>query len=79
MTLYKNNVEADVRIGEGVITIKRKGSSELVQAKVVASDVNEAGTTVKLWLDRLVHAPHETNIGGHAVDGAFVTEITLNT
>lgn len=79
MTVYKDNVEADVRIGEGVVSIKRKGSSELVQANVVASDVNDAGTTVKLWLDRLVHAPHETCIGGHAVNGAFVTEISLNT
>ncbi len=79
MTVYKDYVEADVRIGEGTVSIKRKGSSQLVQANVVASDVNEDGSTIKLWLDRLVHAPHETCIGGHAVNGAFVTEIALDT
>lgn len=77
MTIYKDIVEADVRIGEGVVTIKRKGSSELVQAKIVATQPGDAETRARLWLDRLIHSAHETNIGGYPVTGAFVSEIEL--
>jgi hypothetical protein len=77
MSIYKDVVEADVRIGEGVVSIRRKGSSEVVQANIVASDYDESGQPTRLWLDRLVHAIHETEIGGHPVNGAFVTELAL--
>jgi len=75
---YKDTVEADVRIGDGVVSIKRKGSSEIVQAKVLSTEPAKDGEATRLWLDRLVHAKHETSIGQYHVRGAFVTEISLN-
>ena len=77
MNILKNDVEADVRIGDGVVSIKRKGSSAIVQAKVVATEPAKDGNPTRVWLDRLVHATHETSIGQHRVTGAFVTEMSL--
>ena len=74
---YNNDVEADVKVGDAVVSIRRKGSSEVVQASIVATESDESGKPVRLWLDRLVHAAHEYVIGGHPVTGAFVTEIVI--
>lgn len=78
MRTYNSDVEADVKVGEAVVTIRRKGSSEVVQASIVASDCDAAGKPCRLWLDRMVHADHESSIGGYAVSGAFVTEISIS-
>ena len=78
MKIYKDEVEADVRIGEGVVTIRRKGSSELVQSNIVSTNFDSEGKITHIWLDRIVHADHEVSIGGHSVTGAFVTEMRLN-
>lgn len=75
---YSHDVEADVRIGDGIVSVRRKGSSEVVQAKIVASTLDDSGKPTILWLDRLIHASHESVIGGHSVSGAFVTELTLS-
>lgn len=75
--LYKPEVEATVRIGDGVVSIKRKGSSQIVQANVVSTEAALDGQTTRLWLDRLVHAAHEVSIGGHPVTGAIVSELLL--
>lgn len=74
---YNPNVEATVRVGDGVVSIKRKGVSEIVQANVVSSEAALDGQTTRLWLDRLIHASHEDSIGGYPVKGAFVSEMLL--
>ena len=78
MTILKDHVEADVRIGDGVVSIRRKGSSEIIQAKVLATEPAKDGQPTLLYLDRIVHADHETAIGQYRVKGAFVTELSLN-
>lgn len=77
MKIQINDVEAVVLIGEGVVSIKRKGSAQIVQAKVVATVPATVGVPTRLWLDRLVHAEHETSLGQYPVKGALVTEISL--
>lgn len=78
MKSVSENVDADVRIGDGVVSIRRKGSTEIILANVVATTPAVVGVPTRLWLDRLVHAAHETNIGQYPVKGAFVTELSLN-
>jgi hypothetical protein len=78
MNILKEHVEADVRIGDGIVSIRRKGRSEMIQAKVLATVPAMDGQPTRLWLDRLVHAAHETRIGTHPVSGCYVTEMALN-
>ena len=63
--------EATVTLGEGVVTIKRKGSSALVVANILGTAVSEAITSI--YLDRLVHKPFENSLGDYSVSGAVST------
>lgn len=65
--------DATVEIGEGVVVIKRKGTSRPSVANVLKAEVNEDGHVTRLVLDRLVHRPHETDFCDWHVSGAFVT------
>lgn len=61
--------EANVHLGEGIVVVRRKGSSSPAIANVLGSVPTENGTL--LYLDRLVHQPHENELGGYAVKGAI--------
>ncbi|CAN7641150.1 hypothetical protein [Massilia sp. LjRoot122] len=61
--------EANVHVGDGVVVIRRKGSSIPAVAKILGS-AERAGRQ-HLYLDRLVHKPHENELGGYAVHGAI--------
>lgn len=78
MKTYTCEVEADVRVGEDVLSIRRKGSSEVVQAKILARELEDGGRKERIWLDRLVHAGYEEVIGGNPVTGSYVTEILVS-
>ncbi|WP_353254706.1 hypothetical protein [Burkholderia anthina] len=60
-----------VAIGDGVVTIKRDGSSTATVAGVLGK-VTKGGAEV-VCLDRLVHQPHETEFAGWMVSGAVTT------
>lgn len=77
MRTYKSDVEADVKVGETTVSIRRKGTSEVMQANIVAREALDDSPESRLWLDRLLHAEHESVIGGYPVRGAFVTEILI--
>lgn len=61
--------EADVTLGNGVVTVRRKGSSSLVIANVLGTVATE--TSEAIYLDRLVHKPFEQSLGNFAVTGAI--------
>lgn len=60
-----------VAIGDGVVTIKRDGSSTATVAGVLGK-VTKGGAEV-VCLDRLVHQPYETEFVGWTVSGAVTT------
>lgn len=61
--------EANVHLGEGIVVVRRKGSSSPAIANVLGRVPTEGGTL--LYLDRLVHKPHEGELGGYPVKGAI--------
>lgn len=61
--------EANVHLGEGIVVVRRKGSSSPAIANVLGCVPTASGTL--LYLDRLVHKPHENELGGYAVKGAI--------
>lgn len=61
-------IEANVVIGDGVVTIRRKGASTSVIANILGK--TGTGKSEKIYLDRLVHAPYEDVIGPYVVSGA---------
>lgn len=61
--------DADVTLGNGVVTVRRKGSSSLTIANVLGTTVNDK--TESIYLDRLVHKPFEQSLGNFAVTGAI--------
>lgn len=67
--------DADVHVGDGVVVVRRKGSSAAAIAAVLGRVNIEGGTF--LFLDRLVHKPWEGTLGGYAVKGAISSIITV--
>jgi hypothetical protein len=61
--------EANVHLGEGIVVVRRKGSSSPAVANVLGSISGENGTS--LYLDRLIHKPYESELGGYRVKGAI--------
>jgi hypothetical protein len=61
--------EANVHLGDGIVVVRRKGSSSPAIANVLGSVPGESGTS--LYLDRLIHKPYESELGGYVVKGAI--------
>lgn len=61
--------EANVHVGDGIVVVRRKGSSAPAVANILGSEVTEGRT--HLYLDRLVHKHYENELGGYAVSGAI--------
>ncbi|HVI89367.1 MAG TPA: hypothetical protein VM659_13765 [Dongiaceae bacterium] len=63
-----------VSIGDGVVTVKRRGTRKLILAKILGTVVVD-GLEV-ICLDRLVHERIESEMGGWHVSGAISTLLT---
>ena len=79
--MHKSDVvKATIRIGSGVLSISRKGNSELSTARILGFELAEDGITGSVWLDRLVHTLSESAIGSEeekwSLSGAFVSVLT---
>lgn len=61
-----------VAVGEHDVAVSR--GSTIVTARILGRDLQQDGES--LWLDRLVHAPMETELGAWAVSGAVVSVLT---
>lgn len=59
-----------VRLGEESVAIRRRGRSTTTVAHILGVDRDEAGEPVRVYLDRLVHRPHEDTLGEWRVEGA---------
>lgn len=64
-------VYADITFGDGVISIRRQGSSHVTVANVLGKETDTKTETTYVYLDRIVHRPEETEIGGWKVSGAI--------
>lgn len=65
-----NLKEAHVSIGDGMVVIKFQGVSKKVVANIIGTESNQ-GEVNRIYLDRLVHAPANTEIGSWQVTGAI--------
>jgi hypothetical protein len=65
----ENTNNAIVFVGDGVVTIKRKGTSTTVVANILGTDVQ--GNRRSIYLDRLVHELNEEQLGEFIVKGAI--------
>jgi hypothetical protein len=63
-----SSVEGSIVVTDKLVTIRRKGSSSSVVAHILGK--TGTGASEKIYLDRLVHAPYEDQIGPFAVSGA---------
>jgi hypothetical protein len=70
-----NTSEANVHVGDGVVVVRRDGSSAPAVANVLGSVPTESGTL--LYLDRLVHKPYESELGDYSVKGAISSIIMV--
>lgn len=61
----------EVRLGEGVVTIKRPNQSRLVTANILGRETTSGREHV--YLDRVVHRVHESEFEGWTVSGAVST------
>lgn len=57
-----------VVIGDGVVTIHHPGQSDPILARILGDETSCGWRT--LWLDRLVHRPHDSAIGLWDLSGA---------
>lgn len=69
------NTEANVHLGEGIVVVRRKGSSSPAVANVLGRVAAETETL--LYLDRLVHKPYESELGGYPIRGAISSILVL--
>ena len=70
-----NTTEANVHVGDDVVVVRRDGSSAPAVANVLGSVLTESGTL--LYLDRLIHKPYESELGGYIVKGAISSIIVM--
>jgi hypothetical protein len=71
----ETSTEANVHLGEGIVVVRRKGSSSPAIANVLGSVPTETGTL--LYLDRLIHKPYESELGGYAIKGAISSIVMM--
>lgn len=71
----ETTTEANIHLGDGVVVVRRKGSSSPAIANVLGSVATEIGTL--LYLDRLIHKPYESELGGYAIKGAISSIIVV--
>jgi len=66
-----------VSIGDGLVTIMRRGQTSTIVAEILGVKKNDQGEIVQVWLDRLVHRPQDTEkfIGWH-VSGTVSSILT---
>jgi hypothetical protein len=69
MTMTSETIDASVHIGDGVVVVKRKGSSLPAVANILGTLPGEDGQRV--FLDRLVHRAFERELAGFPVSGAI--------
>jgi hypothetical protein len=66
--------EVDVTVGDGVVIVKRKGSTGTAVANILGSE--EVDNTKRIYVDRLIHKPYESTMGAFNVSGAISTILT---
>lgn len=69
------NIDANVHLGDGIVVVRRKGTSSPAIANVLGSVPTVGGTL--LYLDRLIHKPYESELGGYSVKGAISSIVVV--
>lgn len=69
--------DATVIVTDECVTVKRTGKSSIAVANVLGT--TQEGTKKSIFLDRLVHAAHEKELGEYQVIGAVSSILTIQT
>lgn len=70
----KNRKDVHVEIRDDSVYVRSR-SGETIIAKILG--VVESSGKKSVYLDRLIHAPHENQIGYHYVQGAVSSILTV--
>jgi hypothetical protein len=65
-----------VALGDGVAVIRREGRSRATVATILGCESGADGEVTRVYLDRLVHRPHESVFAEWAVSGAVSSILT---
>lgn len=68
--------EAEVLLGDGIVTVRRKGVSKPAVANILGTELDASGRTAKIWLDRIVHRAKEDVLGEWTVSGVISTVLS---
>lgn len=71
---YQSECKVTVTMGDGCVSIHRSGKSTITVANVLGKLVGSGEEHI--YLDRLVHQPHETELGEFGVNGAISSILT---
>lgn len=63
--------DAEITISNDLLSLKRKGQSELITASILAVEV-QGGHQV-IYVDSLIHETYEVTLAGYQVKGAIST------
>lgn len=67
--------EVTVSIGDGVVVLRRSGSSRAVVANILGIERTDPPIQTRIWLDRIVHRSGEKHFIGWDVSGPVVTTL----
>lgn len=68
--------EVNVVIGDGTAVLRRSGQSQPIIANILGVDRDANGEIERIWLDRVVHRPGESQFIGWNVEGAISSVLT---
>ena len=69
----KNKEIVYVQVGDGVVSLRKSGQSQVTVANILGVDRDEAGAIKTIYLDRLVHRINLNEFEGWNVSGAVST------
>jgi hypothetical protein len=65
-----------VSVGAEMVSIRRKGRTTASVARILGCESDPDGQVRRIYLDRLVHAPHEQRLGEWQAHGCVSTILT---
>ena len=76
---HPGRIKGNLKFGDGVLTLRRRGISEYVVCKVLGWEWAEG--KLRVWIDKLIHGRHEFEIEDGErvwkVAGAWVSVLSL--
>jgi hypothetical protein len=72
---FHDDDSGQILLGDGVVTIRRKGITSPAVAKVLGVQRDRAGEPTRIVLDRLIHDEKDVRFGPWEPRGVYVTDL----